>query len=68
MLHVGRRMRTLALESAFGGMVLRVIGMLLAASGHLLPVAVAIGQEVIDVLAVANALRVTITSGHLSDY
>jgi cation transport ATPase len=31
--------------------------MLLAASGHLSPVSGAISQEVIDVLAVLNALR-----------
>ena len=44
-------------QSAVGGMALSVIGMVFAASGHLTPVAGAITQEVIDVLAVLNALR-----------
>ena len=56
-LHIGRRMRRIALQSAVGGMALSVIGMLLAAAGYLPPVAGARGQEVIDVLAVLNALR-----------
>jgi cation transport ATPase len=38
-------------------MALSIIGMALAASGHLSPVNGAIAQEVIDVLAVLNALR-----------
>jgi heavy metal translocating P-type ATPase len=56
-MHISRRMRTIALQSAVGGMALSVIGMLIAATGHLSPVSGAITQEVIDVLAVLNALR-----------
>jgi len=56
-MHISRRMRTIALQSAVGGMALSVIGMILAATGHLNPVSGAIAQEVIDVLAVLNALR-----------
>jgi cation transport ATPase len=56
-MHISRRMRIIALQSAVGGMVLSVIGMVVAALGHLTPVAGAICQEVIDVLAVMNALR-----------
>jgi len=56
-MHISRRMRIIALQSAVGGMVLSVIGMGLAATGHLSPVSGAITQEVIDVLAVLNALR-----------
>ena len=56
-MHISRRMRTIALQSAVGGMVLSVIGMVVAATGHLSPVNGAIAQEVIDVLAVVNALR-----------
>jgi heavy metal translocating P-type ATPase len=67
-LHVSRRMRSIALQSAIGGMALSVIGMLLAATGYLPPVAGAIMQEVIDVLAVVNALRVAIPPKALSDY
>jgi P-type E1-E2 ATPase len=56
-MHISRRMRTIALQSAVGGMALSIAGMLLAALGHLSPVSGAIGQEIIDVLAVLNALR-----------
>jgi hypothetical protein len=38
-------------------MVLSLAGMMFAATGHLSPVAGAISQEIIDVLAVLNALR-----------
>jgi P-type E1-E2 ATPase len=54
---VSRRMRIIALQSAVGGMGLSVIGMVFAAIGHLSPVSGAITQEVIDVMAVLNALR-----------
>ena len=56
-MHISRRMRFIALQSAVGGMALSVIGMVFAATGHLSPVSGAISQEVIDVLAVLNALR-----------
>ncbi|MBL9209812.1 MAG: heavy metal translocating P-type ATPase [Opitutaceae bacterium] len=56
-MHISRRMRRIALQSAVGGMALSVIGMALAATGHLSPVSGAIAQEAIDVLAVLNALR-----------
>jgi heavy metal translocating P-type ATPase len=56
-MHISRRMRSIALQSAVGGMALSVIGMAFAATGHLRPVGGAISQEVIDVLAVLNALR-----------
>jgi len=56
-MHISRRMRVIALQSAVGGMALSVVGMAFAATGHLSPVSGAIAQEVIDVLAVLNALR-----------
>jgi len=56
-MHISRRMRIIALQSAVGGMALSVIGMVFAAIGHLSPVSGAITQEAIDVLAVLNALR-----------
>ena len=56
-MHISRRMRIIALQSAVGGMALSVIGMVFAAIGQLSPVNGAIAQEVIDVLAVLNALR-----------
>jgi heavy metal translocating P-type ATPase len=68
LLHVSRRMRTIALQSAVGGMALSLIGMILAAAGYLPPVAGALAQEIIDVLAVVNALRAAMPPKILSDY
>lgn len=56
-MHISRRMRAIALQSAVGGMALSMVGMAFAAAGYLNPVSGAIGQEIIDVLAVFNALR-----------
>ncbi len=56
-IHISRRMRAIALQSAVGGMAISLIGMIVAATGHLSPVGGAISQEVIDVLAMLNALR-----------
>jgi len=68
LLHISRRMRLIALESAVGGMALSLIAMIVAAVGYLPPVAGAILQEVIDVVAVLNALRAAIPPRKLSDY
>ena len=68
LLHIGARMRRIALQSAVGGMLLSLGGMLLAAFGYLPPVAGAIAQEVIDLLAVLNALAHAWPQGTLSDY
>ena len=68
LLHIGQRLRRIALQSAVGGMLLSLVGMLLASFGHLPPVAGAIAQEVIDLLAVLNALRAARSPGHLTDY
>lgn len=68
LLHVGGRMRSIALQSAIAGMTLSIFGMILAAVGYLPPVAGAIAQEVIDVFAVVNALRVSFPPKSLSDY
>jgi heavy metal translocating P-type ATPase len=67
-LHIGRRMRSIAMQSAVGGMALSVLGMLAAAMGWISPVQGAIGQEIIDLLAVLNALRVLLQPGSLTDY
>ncbi|MFA6162380.1 MAG: heavy metal translocating P-type ATPase [Methylobacter sp.] len=66
--HIGERMRKIALQSAVGGMALSLIGMIFAGLGYLTPVAGAITQEVIDVLAVLNALRAAIPPKTLSDF
>jgi heavy metal translocating P-type ATPase len=66
-MHISRRMRRIALQSAVGGMALSLGGMLIAATGNLTPVAGAIGQEIIDVLAVLNALRAAFPPKVISD-
>lgn len=66
-MHISRHMRSIALQSAVGGMALSVLGMMFAAAGLLSPVAGAICQEVIDVLAVLNALRAAMPPKVLSD-
>ncbi len=68
LMHISRRMRRIALQSAVGGMAVSVLAMFIAAAGYLPPVAGAITQEVIDVLAVVNALRVAIAPQSLTDY
>lgn len=68
LLHIGKRMRRIALESAIGGMVLSSMGMIAAACGYLPPITGAIGQEVIDLLAVLNALRASIPGRELQDF
>jgi cation transport ATPase len=67
-LHIGRRMRHIALQSAVGGMALSVVGMLFAFFGYLPPISGAILQELIDLGAVINALRAAFPGGELSDY
>jgi heavy metal translocating P-type ATPase len=67
-MHISRHMRRIALESAIGGMALSVIGMGLASGGLLSPVAGAVSQEIIDVLAVFNAMRAAMRPKELSDF
>lgn len=68
LLHIGERMRRIALQSAIGGIFLSLIGMGFAGLGYLSPVAGAIAQELIDVLAILNAFRAAIPPRTLSDY
>jgi heavy metal translocating P-type ATPase len=67
-MHISRRMRAIALQSAVGGMALSLLGMLIAAAGYLPPVAGAVTQEIIDVLAVLNSLRVALPPKSLIDF
>ena len=67
-LHIGRRMRIIALQSAVGGMIASIAGMLFAATGALPPVAGALLQEIIDVVAVLNAVRAAWPPARLIDY
>jgi heavy metal translocating P-type ATPase len=68
LMHLARRLRRIALQSAVGGMAASVVGMGVAAAGLLTPVAGAIAQELIDVAAVLNALRTARTPRVLSDF
>lgn len=68
LLHIGQRLRRIALQSAVGGMLLSVVGMILASFGYLPPVAGAIAQEIIDLLTVLNALRAARPPLHLTDF
>jgi heavy metal translocating P-type ATPase len=68
LMHIARRTRSIALQTAVGGMALSGVGMLFAAAGYLPPLAGAITQEIIDLVAVLNALRITLPGAHLSDF
>ena len=68
LMHIGERMRVIALQSALGGMALSLIGMAAAATGYLEPVPGAVAQEIIDLLAVLNAVRVSIAPKSLVDF
>jgi heavy metal translocating P-type ATPase len=68
LMHIGRRMRRIALQSAVGGMALSILGMLVAAAGYLPPVGGAVAQEIIDLAAVLNAVRVALPAKTLSDF
>jgi heavy metal translocating P-type ATPase len=67
LLHIGSRFRSIALQSAVGGMAASVVGMGFAAAGLLPPAAGALVQEAIDVVAIANALRAAWSPGSLTD-
>ena len=66
-MHISRRMLSIALQSAIGGMALSLVGMMFAATGYLSPVAGAVCQEVIDILAVLNTLRAAFPPKVISD-
>ena len=66
--HIGARMRSIALQSAIGGMAVSLLAMFVAAAGYLPPVAGALLQELIDVFAVLNALRASFPPATLTDY
>lgn len=68
LLHIGKNMRNIALQTAVGGMVLSIAGMFFGAAGLLPPVAGAITQEIIDVIAVLNALRAALPPREISDF
>jgi heavy metal translocating P-type ATPase len=67
-LHISRRMRRIALQSAVGGIGLSLVAMGFAFVGLLTPVWGAMTQELIDVFAVLNALRVAWPPRELKDF
>src|SRR3984893_5657987 len=68
LMHIGRRMRRIALQSALGGMIASIVGMMAAALGYLPPIGGAIAQEIIDLFAVLNAVRVALPTDDLKDF
>jgi heavy metal translocating P-type ATPase len=68
LMHIARRMRRIALQSAIGGMALSILGMFAAAFGYLPPIGGAIAQEIIDLAAVLNAVRVALPTHTLTDF
>jgi heavy metal translocating P-type ATPase len=68
LIHIARRMRRIALQSAVGGMALSILGMFAAAFGYLPPIGGAVAQEIIDLAAVLNAVRVSLPTHSLTDF
>ena len=68
LIHIAKRMRRIALQSALGGMVLSILGMVAAAFGYLPPIGGAMAQEIIDLAAVLNAVRVAFPADSLTDF
>jgi heavy metal translocating P-type ATPase len=68
LMHLGRRLRSIALQSALGGMALSIGGMGFAAVGLLGPVVGALLQEGIDLLSILNALRTATAPRQRTDW
>jgi heavy metal translocating P-type ATPase len=66
--HIARLLRSVALQSAVGGMLLSLGAMAVAAAGFLPPAPGALVQEGIDLLAILNALRMAFPVRPLSDF
>lgn len=67
LIHISESMRKIALQSAIGGMAASFVGMGFAAAGIISPVGAALLQEIIDVVAILNCLRLTLRSKIPSD-
>lgn len=67
LIHISEASRKIALQSAIGGMLLSIFGMCFAAAGIINPVQGALLQEIIDVVAILNALRLTWQKSVVSD-
>lgn len=67
LIHISIFTRKIILQSAIGGMVFSVVGMILASFGLISPAEGAIIQQIIDAVAIVNALRLTIIKNVASD-
>jgi heavy metal translocating P-type ATPase len=67
LIHISIFTRKIILQSAIGGMVFSVVGMILASFGLISPAEGAIIQQIIDAIAIVNALRLTIIKNVASD-
>jgi P-type E1-E2 ATPase len=68
LIHIGSRMRRIALTSAIGGIGLSAIGIVASAFGYLQPIEGAILQEVIDLLSILYALRIVVPTKSVGDF
>ena len=59
LIHISTKLRNIALQSAIGGIAFSIVGMGFAAADYISPVQAALMQEFIDIIAIANALRMT---------
>ncbi len=67
LIHISDSMRKIALQSAVGGMLFSFGGIIFAVAGLINPVSGALLQEIIDVVAILNALRLTWANSIASD-
>ncbi len=67
LLHISIHTRRIILQSAVGGMIFSIIGMIFACFGFISPSQGAIAQQIIDIVAILNALRLTISKNIKSD-
>ena len=67
LIHISIFTRKIILQSAIGGMLFSIVGMILASFGLISPSEGAIAQQIIDAVAIVNALRLTIIKNVASD-
>lgn len=68
LIHIGERMRRIALQSALGGIGISLVAMGFAVFGLITPIVGALLQEVIDLVAILNSARVAIDKGSMADF
>jgi P-type E1-E2 ATPase len=67
LIHISIFTRKIILQSAIGGMIFSIVGMILASFGWVSPAQGAIAQQIIDAIAIINALRLTFVKNIHSD-